>query len=159
MLVKGADKLADIFGTTRQTIVAWQGAGMPVAKIAGRGRPNDYDTRACIEWRVAQAVEKVRDESPLDRLNRVKAESVEMDNAVKRGELIKAKDIEPRMRAAVISAREHLLAVPARITDDPKLRERWAKEVEAFLHRISNWPLTQQVEEAELEAVEGAEES
>lgn len=143
VIVKGQEQIADLFGVTVKTINEWQADGFPIALRGTFGRggvPNEYDSAECIRWLVERELDKVRGESPKDRLARMQADSIEFDIQIKRGEFIPAKEIEPRLRAAIVTAREHLLGVAARIESDPVRRSRIQTEHEAFLLRLANWP-------------------
>jgi terminase small subunit / prophage DNA-packing protein len=142
VLLIGADKLAHLFGTTRQTIVAWQASGMPVAQVGGIGRPNTYDAAACIAWQVGRHVRRASDETPKDRLARMQADAVEMDNVQKRSALVPVAAVEPRMRAAIESAQAAWRQVLGRLlpmhTDNPAEVEALLQcEFDAFLVRLS----------------------
>jgi hypothetical protein len=136
-----------MFGVAVKTINEWQDQGLPVAlrgEFAG-GVPNEYESKDCIAWLVERETGKVRGENPRDRLARLQADAIEMDNATKRGELIPASQIEPKMLAAVVSARESWRNEPSRLSR--MIGGKPADEVESllqqafdgFLHRLSHW--------------------
>lgn len=145
MRIKGQEQIAAVFGVAPKTIVEWQGAGFPVAVRGGPGVPSEYDTDVCIAWYVERELGKVRSESPADRLSRVKADAIEMDNAERRKLLIPAAEIEPRMRAAMVRAREAWCDAPPRLSR--QVAGKTPDEVEAllqaefdgFLLRLSAW--------------------
>ncbi len=144
MRIIGQENIASVFGVAPKTIVEWQEQGFPVAVRGGPGVASEYETEACIGWLVDREVKKVQSEKPQDRLARVQADKIEMENAEKRGALIPADQLEPMLKAAFVSARENLLdAVPRLARELPAdAREREAMlqaEFEAFLHRLADW--------------------
>ena len=63
--------------------------------------------REALELQVAaREVKKVQFESPRDRLFRLQADELELNAAERRGSLVRADSIEPRLRSAVVAARE-----------------------------------------------------
>jgi phage terminase Nu1 subunit (DNA packaging protein) len=148
MRIKGLDEIASMFGVTTKTIAEWQDQGMPVAargEFGGAAAPNEYESKDCIAWLVERETGKVRGENPRDRLARLQADAIEMENATARGELLPAALIEPKMLAAVVSAREAWRNEPSRLSR--MVGGKTADEVEAlleqafenFLHRLSHW--------------------
>jgi hypothetical protein len=167
MRIVGQEQIASMFGITVKSVCEWQTQGMPIAlrgEFAG-GVPNEYESGACIGWLVEREVGKVRGESQRDRLARVQADSVEMDNAAKRRELVPVAQIEPTMRAAVIAAREAWRNEPPRLVRIAGLKGDVAARFEqslqdafdAFLVRVSRWreakPIDDGAEEEEDEQV------
>lgn len=152
--IVGQERIADVFGVAPKTIVDWQEQGFPIAVRGGPGVPSEYETADCIRWYVEREVKKVQSESPNDRLARVKAESIEMDNAERRGLLVRADQIEPKLKAAFLVAREkwldalHRLAreLPADIDGREKMLQA---EFETFLHRLASWSNTPELEEVD----------
>lgn len=149
MRITGQEQIASMFAVTVKTINEWQEQGLPVAlrgEFAG-GVPNEYESGACIAWLVEREVGKVRGESQRDRLARVQADAIEMDNAAKRRELVPVAQIEPTMRAAMIAAREAWRNEPPRLVRMAGLKADKAAKFEAaleeafdaFLVRASRW--------------------
>lgn len=150
--IVGQERIADVFGVAPKTIVDWQEQGFPVAVRGRPGVPSEYDSADCIRWLVDREIRKVQVETPNDRLARVKADSIEMDNAVRRGQLIPADQLEPKLRAAFLTAREKWLdAVPRlvrELPDEPAAREAMLQaEFEAFLRRLADWAKADEIEE------------
>jgi len=144
MQITGQQGIADMFGVSRETIDTWQSAGLPVKSRGGPGVPSLYDAAECINWRLETEVRKVQGERPQDRLARVQADKIEMENAERRGLLIPAEQLEPKLKAAFVAAREAWLdAVPRlarELPADPDERERLLQaEFDAFLHRLADW--------------------
>lgn len=143
-LIVGQERIAEVFGVAPKTIVAWQEEGFPIAQRGGPGIPSEYESADCIRWYVDREVKKVQAESPNDRLARVKADSIEMDNAERRGKLIPADLLEPKLKAAFVAAREKWLDVVPRLVrelpEDMAAREAMLQgEFEAFLARLADW--------------------
>lgn len=135
-----------MMGVAPKTIVEWQEQGLPIALRGSPGIPSEYESADVIRWYVERELKKVREESPNDRLARVKADAIEMDNAERRGLLIPADQIEPKLRAAMVLAREAWMdAVPQAVrkaraaADDEAAEAVLEAEFAQFLARISRW--------------------
>ena len=145
MRIVGQEQIADAFGVAPKTIVEWQAQGFPVAERGGPGVPSEYELADCIRWRVSTEVGKVQGESSKDRLARLQGDKLEMDMARDRKLLVPADAIEPRMRAAVIAAREMFLGESARLSMLVMGRERHDVEqllqeaFERYLTKVSQW--------------------
>ncbi|HRQ47782.1 MAG TPA: terminase small subunit [Rhodocyclaceae bacterium] len=143
--MRGQETVADVFGVAPKTIVEWQEQGFPVALRGGPGVPSEYETADCIRWLVEREVRKVQGESPNDRLARVKADAIEMDNAERRGLLVRADAVEPRLRAAFVAAREMWIAEPKRLAravlglGEDEAEQLLQESFEAFLQRLATW--------------------
>lgn len=141
-----------MFGVAPKTIVEWQEHGFPIAQRGGPGVASEYESADCIRWMVERELRKIQSESPNDRLARAKAESVEMDNAERRGLLIPAALLEPKLRAAFVNAREKFLDAQHRLARelpaDIDGREAMLQaEFEAFLGRLASWSNDAEIEE------------
>jgi phage terminase Nu1 subunit (DNA packaging protein) len=150
MRIVGQQKIADLFGVTRESIDSWQKQGFPVAVRGGPGAPSEYESEACIAWLVERELQKVQAERPQNRLARAQAEKVEMDNAERRGQLIPADQLEPKLKSAFTWARATWFdAVPRlarELPADTAAREGMLQaEFEAFLHRLADWAHADQV--------------
>lgn len=144
MRIIGQESIADVFGVAPKTIVEWQEQGFPVAQRGGPGVPSEYETKECIIWMVERELRKIREEKPQDRLARVQADKIEMENAERRGMLIPADQLEPKLKAAFVFAREGWLDAVRRLARElpADVREREAMlqgEFEGFLHRLADW--------------------
>ncbi len=146
MRIIGQTEIAAIFGVTPRTINEWQDAGMPVAVQGGPGVPGEYDSEACIRWRVEREVAKVQGpETPKDRLARLQGDDLEMKLARERGKLIEKAAVEPAMRAAIVSARERVRNEPARIAAQMESLDRAGREallrdlLDEVLTKLSRW--------------------
>ena len=144
MRIVGQEQIAAVFGVAPKTIVEWQEHGLPIALRGGPGVPSEYESETCIGWLVDRELKKIREEKPQDRLARVQADKIEMENAERRGLLIPAEQLEPKLKAAFVVARGAFLeAVPRLAREMPaeaRLREELLQaEFEAFLHRLADW--------------------
>ena len=145
MRIEGQEAIADVLGVSAKTVVQWQEAGMPVLERGRPGVPSIYESADCVRWCIDREVTKAVGEKPKDRLDRVRAEAIEMDMAVKRGQLIAADAIEPRMRAAIVSARELLSQERSKLARDLQGKTvAQAEEIirvvhDAFLIAMSRW--------------------
>lgn len=135
-----------MFGVAPKTIVEWQEAGFPVALRGGPGVPSEYESEACIGWLVNREVGKVQTERPQDRLARVQADKIEMENAEKRGQLIPASLLEPKLRSAMVAAREGLRNERAQLAREiqgkniEEAEDLLAAAHDKFLTALSRWP-------------------
>lgn len=145
MRVTGQQGIADMFGVSRETIDNWQQQGLPVAKRGGPGVPSEYDSAPCIAWYVDREVGKVQAEKPGDRLARLKADEIELNLAERRGLLIPAEQLEPKLKAAFVAAREAWLNEPGQLSRAIQGKSESATELllqeafEGFLMRLSQW--------------------
>jgi len=119
------------------------------AHAGSPGRPSEYDTEACINWLIEREVRKVQTERPQDRLARVQADKIEMENAERRQVLIPADQLEPKLRAAMVAARELWRNEPARLAREvpgkpiKEIEELLAVAFDDFLVELSRWPVRQ----------------
>lgn len=145
MRIVGQEQIADVFGVAPKTIVEWQEQGMPIAVRGRPGVPSEYDTDACIAWYADREVKKVQAERPQDRLARVQADKIELELMEKRGLLLPADMIEPKLRAAMIAAREMWRNEPSRLAREvpgkpiKEIEDLLAASYEAFLVKLSRW--------------------
>lgn len=144
-----------MFGVAPKTVVEWQEQGLPIAFRGSPGVPSQYESAECIRWLVDREVRKVQTESPNDRLARVKADAIEMDNAERRGKLIPAEQLEPKLRAAMVAAREAWRNDPPRLAREvqgktpAEVEDLLAAAFDAFLLRLSRWPDAEAVDDDE----------
>jgi phage terminase Nu1 subunit (DNA packaging protein) len=145
MRIIGQERVADMLGVAPKTIVEWQEQGFPIAQRGARGIPSEYESADCISWYVERELAKVRNESPLDRLNRLKADGQEMLNAKLRGSLVPVEELEPKLEAMAITAREWLDSLGGGLAS--RLAGKPVREIQQllddahreFLTRLSNW--------------------
>lgn len=145
MRIVGQEQIADFFGVAPKTIVEWQEQGMPIAVRGRPGVPSEYDSSSCVAWLVQREVKKVQGEKPQDRLARLQADRIEIELMEKRGQLLPADQIEPKLRAALIAAREMWRNEPARLAREipgkpiKEIEDLLAGSYEAFLVKLSRW--------------------
>ena len=155
MRIVGMDQIADLLGVAPKTVVEWQEQGLPIAVRGKPGVPSEYEAADCVRWLVEREVKKVQGEKPQDRLARVQADKIELELAEKRGLLLPADQIEPKLRAAVIAAREMWRNEPARLAREvpgkpiKEIEELLAGSYEAFLVKLSRWQDVQIIEDDE----------
>lgn len=106
-------ELSEIIGVSERTLTEWQKSGLPVASYAdNRGQANEYDTTAVIKWLVEREVAKITDEKPKDRLDRVKADEIELRIKERTGELAPAALFERAWGDHILAARTEFLTMP-----------------------------------------------
>jgi len=142
--IVGQEQIAAVFGVAPKTIVEWQEQGFPIAQRGGPGVASEYESSDCIRWKIEHELRKIQSETPNDRLARVKADAIEMDNAERRGQLIPADLLEPKLKAAFVGAREKWLDAQHRLARDLPAdvegREAMLQaEFEGFLSRLASW--------------------
>lgn len=118
MLVTGQQAICDIFGVAPKTITEWQSDGMPVHFQGGRGTPSQYDTVACIEWRVnrsAAGPDGYDLTAERARLAHHQANIAALDEETKRKTLIPAEQVRTKWQDMLASFRARLLSLPTRI--------------------------------------------
>jgi DNA packaging protein Nu1 len=146
VVVIGQENIALLFGVSPKTIVEWQEQGFPIAQRGSPGIPSEYDSTECIRWYLERELRKISDESPNDRLYRVKADAIEMENTKRRKTLIPVDQLEPRLRAFEQFARATWQPYPARLAksirglDDQEAEDVLAEAFAAFLVTLSRWP-------------------
>jgi phage terminase Nu1 subunit (DNA packaging protein) len=158
MRIIGQEQVADLFGVAPKTIVEWQDAGFPIAQRGSPGIPSEYESQACINWLVDREVRKVQGESQRDRYWREAGDKLAMENAVTRSRLIPADQVEPKIRAAVVSAREQLVNLRSSLV--PQLIGKSRRDVEVlleaahteFLTKLSRWRQADEDEDDEAPA-------
>lgn len=146
MRIVSIQSIASMFDVSHQTIANWQEQGFPVALRGGPGVPSEYESAECIRWFVDRELRNAQAETPNNRLARAKAEAQEMNNAQRRGLLIPADKLEPRLKAMVVDAREMLRAEPQRLAREAngksphEVEDMLAAVFDEFLTRLSRWP-------------------
>lgn len=137
--VASRDELALIVGRSLRTIGTWLGRGMP-------GKDGNYDVGACVAWAFLEGLLKFErttdvpeDESPHDRLERLKGDEKEIDVARLQQQII---DVEPvrRMVTRLILEAKALLdqladRIPAELPQEisAETRQRVREIVQATL--------------------------
>jgi len=134
-----------MFGVSMKSIIEWQKDGLPVAVRGHAPVPSEFESADCIRWLVDREVFKVRGENPKDRLHRLQGDDLEMKLAVARGELVSVHEVEPAMKAAIVTARETIRSAPARLAIEMEGLDTAAREAllrdlfDSVLTEIGNW--------------------
>lgn len=163
MRVIGQEQIASMFGVAPKTIVEWQEQGLPVALRGSPGIPSEYESDACINWLISREVKKACVETPADRLSRVKADKIERENLRAAGLLVPASEIEPRISAAIIAARERLrsdagpLARAVQGKGFDEARAIIQETHDAFLAELSAWNHSDDDDDEDLDEEEADE--
>lgn len=106
-------ELSDILGISERSLTEWQKEGLPVASYAdSRGQANEYDTKNVIAWLIEREVAKLNKEKPRDRLDRLKADAIELDIKERTGELAPAALFERAWGDHILAARTEFLTMP-----------------------------------------------
>lgn len=103
-------ELAEIVGRDERTLSRWQNEGMPVREIGlGRGNENQYDTEEVIGWLVKVAALNGAKESARDRLDRLRADQIELAMAKDLEQLVVAEELIDRFEAMITAAKVELI--------------------------------------------------
>lgn len=100
-------QLAEFLGKTERTLTDWQDEDppLPILERGERGGENIYDSADVVEWLMSRTLRKAgKAESQRDRLTRLQADALEMDNKVKSQELVPVSQVEPVWYDRVLSA-------------------------------------------------------
>lgn len=109
-------QLSEIVGVSERSLTEWQKEGLPVAGYAdNRGQANEYDTAAVIRWMVEREIARLNKEKPRDRLDRLKADAIELDIKERIGELAPAALFERAWADHILAARTEFLTMPETI--------------------------------------------
>lgn len=148
------NEIANVFGVTPKTINEWQADGFPVAVRGERAIPSEFETAECIKWLVAREVHKVRGEDPKNRLHRLQGDDLEMKLGIARGALVRVDEVEPAIKAAIVTARERVRRAPAGLAIqmeglDTAAREALLRDMfDDVLGKLTQWR-SQGADEAE----------
>lgn len=149
MMIKGQEKIAEVFGVSAKTIVEWQEQGFPIAVHGKRGVASEYDSGACIAWYVNREVARAGAETPRDRLARLQGDEAEMRIKERMGELVPVDEIAPTWLAMATAARGFLRTEPDRLAHlletmegvEAK-RDLLAETFDEFLRKLSTFDPT-----------------
>ena len=114
---------AKLCGVTAQTVTNWCQDGMPHKGGGATGVKLQIDIREAVPWVVRNRTEKPGSER--DRLAKEQADKFAIDNAIKRGELVRAQQVEDVLAAALATLASQLDGLPGRMAtplasiDDP----------------------------------------
>ena len=106
-------QLSEILGVSERSLTDWQKEGLPVASYAdNRGQANEYESSEVIRWMVQREIEQLNKEKPRDRLDRLKADAIELDIKERTGELAPAALFERAWSDHILAARTEFLTMP-----------------------------------------------
>lgn len=106
-------ELSEIIGVSERSLTEWQKDGLPVASYAdNRGQANEYDTKAVITWMIARETANYVQEKPRDRLDRLKADAIELDIKERTGKLAPVALFERAWSDHILAARTEFLTMP-----------------------------------------------
>ncbi len=106
-------QLSEILGVSERSLTEWQKEGLPVASYAdNRGQANEYESSAVIKWMIQREIERLGKEKPRDRLDRLKADAIELDIKERTGELAPATMFERAWSDHILAARTEFLTMP-----------------------------------------------
>jgi len=114
---------AKFCGVDPATVTLWCKSGLPHEGGGASGVKLKIDLREAVPWVVRNRTEQPGSER--DRLAKEQADKFAIDNAVKRGELIKAQQVEDVLAAALATLASQLDGLPGRMAtplaslDDP----------------------------------------
>lgn len=108
-------ELADIFGTSGQTIYNYTNEGMPVERQGAKGVEAEYDTADCIEWYAAKRHEKLNYNEERARLTKLQADKVRMEIDLLEGQTARMADITKAWEKALSELKSKLLAMPSNV--------------------------------------------
>ena len=130
MSIVNKRELAEILGVSERTLTDWQSRElMPIANPAAeRGQAHEYDTNAVIGWLIQRELSRMKHEKPRDRLDRVKADVIELELAEKLGQLAPLDVIEQTWVTHITAARTELLTMVDVINSE--LAARYGVEID-----------------------------
>ena len=112
-------QLSEIVGVSERSLTEWQKEGLPVASYAdNRGQANEYESAAVIRWMVQRELERLNKEKPRDRLDRLKADAIELDLKERTGELAPAAFFERAWADHILAARTEFLTLPEQLATE-----------------------------------------
>lgn len=108
-------EFAEIAGITPDSVTRLTGQGLPVLSTGGRGRGDatKIDAVAAMEWIRDRDDKRSGLDVERERHYAAMAEKNELANAVRRGELVEAGDIEREWSSLILACRERLLSLPS----------------------------------------------
>lgn len=120
-------ELADILGKTERTITTLQKNGLPIKNDGKRGTANVYETEEVIDWLIHRELARMVGQhgSPEDayiyevekaRLTHHQANIAELDERIKRRELIPVEEVITVEENMIASSRAKLLGLPKKLS-------------------------------------------
>jgi phage terminase Nu1 subunit (DNA packaging protein) len=120
--IVGKKRLAAILGFSERSISKWSRAGMPVHKLGGRGKENQYDTSKVVTWLLSRQTSGGDPETIAARRRIACAEAGRRELRLSReqGESVPLALVGPVWERAVGVFRNRMLGLPRRAV--PRLR-------------------------------------
>ena len=118
MSIVNKKQLSDIVGKSERTLTEWDAKGMPIQYKGGRGRSNEYDTGAVIEWMIQRAMSGEKQETARERRDRLEADMVAIKAGKEVGLLGEVADMVSVWSHAIASVRSDMLALPDKLKAD-----------------------------------------
>jgi phage terminase Nu1 subunit (DNA packaging protein) len=149
-------QIATVLGVNVTTVSLWEAReGFPVAVPGGPGKPTKYSLPDAVAWYVARKAAKnngsggpggLNLDEERARLAAVQRERVELQNAVRRGELMPVGEVAAVWTEILATVRANLLALPsalapelARIEEPHAVAARLREAIYAALTALSRW--------------------
>lgn len=133
-------QLALAFGVHAITISKWEAHdGLPVEAPGGPGKPSRYSLPKCIAWALERERAKHQGTGGLDldaeraKFAAAQRERVQLQNAVRRGELVEVEAVTAVWGELLATVRASLLAMPASLAPMIATLQGGARAVEALL--------------------------
>jgi phage terminase Nu1 subunit (DNA packaging protein) len=133
---------AYLLGVTSRTLRDWADAP--------RNRDGTYDARDLVKWYATRNTLAATDdfENQRERLAAAQAERVEMENAIRRGQLAECAAVQAGWADHIAAARAKLLSLPAKlgpqltnISDASVAADKIRADIYAAIDELSEWEL------------------
>lgn len=130
-------ELAETIGVSERTFTEWQrDPAFPIEANGGRGAENTYDTAKVIQWMIDREVSRRAGEKPRDRLDRVKADMVELELAERLGQLAPAAMFERAWADHIVAAKIELTTMGHRLVAEIHALHGIAVDPDLILSRV-----------------------
>lgn len=130
-------ELAEIIGVSERSFTEWQrDPTFPMESSGGRGAENAYDTARVIQWMIDREVTRRAGEKPRDRLDRVKADMVEIELAERLGQLAPAAMFERAWADHIVAAKIELTTMGHRLAAEIHALHGVAVDSDLILSRV-----------------------
>jgi phage terminase Nu1 subunit (DNA packaging protein) len=138
------DRVAELFGTTDKTVRSWIRAGLKTLRAGSKGSGNGalLDLSECIKWYLSDNALDVAK----TRLATAQSDKYEMENALRRGELVDVEVVRGAIADHIVAARAKLLAMPTKlgpqltnVSDARIIAIRIKTEVSAALAELASY--------------------
>lgn len=157
-MIVNKSTLAKIFGVSANTAGKWMGEGCPHSK-AGHGV--EFETVEVLEWMYGERptlnvvknrqvsgpeVEKeyYDPEQEKARADKERADKLALENELRRGELVRADDVEQEWVKVLMAIRSAVLALPSNVAEElamlesaRQVKKRLTDEAHAILEELS----------------------